>query len=137
MGRVWWFTMVFPPSFHSCFALCAARWCFFKRGLSALSGGLIPPPTGQPDEDRLNAASKLLQALRKISQEPSSGSSSSSLQAGIRLSSVQSQALVQISRQVLAIYMERRAINLSRSLFRNIEEAIRAANTPPPKRTRS
>ena len=88
------------------------------RGLSLLTGGLLPPPSAFPDKDRLAVVGTLIGNLKQMATErglssllPSSSSSSATATAAAgslrRPSPVQAQALADLSRQLLAAYTER------------------------------
>lgn len=107
------------------------------RGLSLLSGGLIPPPASLPDRDRLAIVGTLLGNLRSLAAEQGLSSllpSSSPNPSGP--SPVQSKALADLSRQVLAAYAERQATKGVRGLFHRVERLLHASSDTSASRRR-
>ena len=107
------------------------------RGLSLLTGGLLPPPSAYPDQDRLAVIGQLLSNLRKLAldrggaalESPSAlvGAAGS---GGLSLSTVQAQALADLARQVLAAYAERQAQSAVRRVFHGVERVIHSQQRP-------
>jgi hypothetical protein len=108
------------------------------RGLSLLSGGILPPPTAYPDQERMAV---ILQLLRKLAVdrggaalESPSGLLAASGARGRPLSAVQAQALAQLARAVLAAYAERQTQAAVRRVFHGVERALHSQQRPPARR---
>lgn len=104
------------------------------RGLSLLSGGLIPPPDAYPDADRVAVITQLLRNLQKIAVdrgEKALESPSALVGTGGRpLSAVQVQALAQLSRMVLATAVERQSQRTLRRVFHGVERVLHSQQRP-------
>lgn len=104
------------------------------RGLSLLSGGLIPPPDAYPDADRVAVITQLLRNLQKMAVdrgEKALESPSALVGTGGRpLSAVQVQALAQLSRMVLATAVERQSQRTLRRVFHGVERVLHSQQRP-------